>query len=101
MAETRTGKGRGKAAYTAGSHFADNGMQSDGKKRFPLDDAHEVKSAWDLIHDPDVTKDYNAYQIHHIKAEIKHAAAHFGVTLSDDHDGDNDNAALKAKRKSK
>lgn len=98
-ATVSTGKGRGKAANTAGKHFADNGMQADGKKRYPLDNADEVRSAWDYIHHGNDADKYNSYQVQHIKSEIKIAAAKFGITLSGDHDGDDDNADLKAKRK--
>lgn len=62
-------------------HYADDGMRSDGKKRYPLDTPDHVRSAWDFINEKHDAQFYNAYQLHHIKTEIMVAARHFGITL--------------------
>ena len=79
--EVGTGKGRGKAANTPGKKFADNGMQPDGKKRYPLDTVEEIHAAWDYINQEHDAAQYNAYQLHHIKAQILDAAREHGITL--------------------
>jgi hypothetical protein len=85
-----TGKGRGKAANTPGKNFADNGIQPDGKKRYPLDTAEEIKAAWSYIHQSRDAQKYNSHQLHHIKSAIQSAARSKGIKLKSDHDGDND-----------
>jgi len=50
--------------------YADPGYQKDGKKRYPLDTAEHVRSAWDYINHPDNASKYEGEHLSKIKAKI-------------------------------
>jgi len=71
-------------AVTAGSNYADPGYQKDGKKRYPLNSAARVRSAWSYINAPKNAGKYTAAQLKRIKGKIRAAAKKFGVDISTD-----------------
>jgi len=63
--------------------YADPGYR-DNKKRYPINTAKHVRSAWSYINDPSNASFYTAEQLAHIKAAIKRAAEKLGVEISED-----------------
>ncbi|KXF51062.1 hypothetical protein AXA44_15450 [Rhodococcus sp. SC4] len=64
--------------------YADPGYQPDKKKRYPLDSAAHVKSAWSYINQGSNAAQYTPAQVASIKAKITSAAKKFGVTIAAD-----------------
>jgi HK97 family phage prohead protease len=83
-AATRGGNAPGDGSKPYGNvTYADSGLQSDGKKRYPLDTKAHAKAAWGFINQPDNAKAYNSEQLATIKDKIKAALKKFGVQVSD------------------
>ena len=68
-------------------HYADNGLQKDGKKRYPLDTKEHAESAWGYINQEGNADKYSAEDLATVKAAIKTACKKFGVAISEDDDG--------------
>lgn len=83
-AATKVGSKPGMAAHTAGSKFADPGYQKDGRKRYALDNADEVKAAWRYISQAKNGAKYQPDQLSRVKARIKRAAKKLGITIGAD-----------------
>jgi HK97 family phage major capsid protein/HK97 family phage prohead protease len=64
--------------------YADNGLQADGKSRYPLDSADHVKAAWSYINMPKNAAKYSSGDLAKVKSAIKSAASKFGISISDD-----------------
>jgi len=81
---------RGRDAVTAaaktsqpdGSNYADPGYQDDKVKRYPLDSASRVRSAWSFINQSSNASKYTAPQLATIKGRIKTAAKKFDVDIT-------------------
>jgi hypothetical protein len=63
--------------------YADPGYQKDKKKRYPIDSADHVRSAWSYISQSSNAAKYTPAQREAIKARIRTAAKQFKVELSD------------------
>jgi hypothetical protein len=63
--------------------YADPGYQRDKKKRYPIDSAAHVRSAWSYISQSSNASKYSAQQRETIKARIRTAAKKFKVELSE------------------
>ena len=50
--------------------YADSGLQSDGKKRYPIDTEAHIRAAWSYIHKPKNAGQYTAEQLGKVKAKI-------------------------------
>lgn len=50
--------------------YADNGLQPDGKKRYPIDTPAHIRSAWNYIHKPHNASQYTPSQVSSIKSKI-------------------------------
>lgn len=68
----------GKVAY------ADDGLQEDGKARYPIDTPDHVRAAWSYINQQHNASMYTPEQLKTVKARIMAAAKKFGVDISDD-----------------
>ena len=79
--------GNGKLPY---GHvvYADDGMQADGKKRYPLDTDEHVMAAWGYISKAKNAAKYTAAQLAKVKGKIKAAMKKHGHDVSDDGDSD-------------
>jgi hypothetical protein len=63
--------------------YADPGYQKDKKKRYPIDTADHVRSAWSYISQSSNASKYSPAQRESIKARIRTAAKKFKVELSE------------------
>jgi hypothetical protein len=63
--------------------YADPGYQNDKVKRYPIDTAAHVRSAWSYINQASNAAKYSAEDLARVKARIKAAAKKFGVTIVD------------------
>ncbi len=54
-------------------HYCDNGMQPDGKKRFPCDTPEHIRAAWSYSHHANVTSKYTAAQLSKLHSCIESA----------------------------
>lgn len=63
--------------------YADSGLQKDGKKRYPIDTADHVRSAWSYINQEKNAAMYSAADLQKVRARIKAAAKKLGVEISD------------------
>jgi hypothetical protein len=54
-------------------HYCDNGMQSDGKKRFPCDTEEHIRAAWSYSHHQNVTSKYTPEQLAKLHSCIESA----------------------------
>lgn len=63
--------------------YADPGYKSDGKKRYPINNAEKVRAAWSYVNMPKNQKGYTSSQVSAIKGRIKTAAKKFGVEISE------------------
>ena len=61
--------------------YADEGLQSDKKKRYPIDTADHVRAAWAYINHPTNAAKYKPKDREQIKARILVAAKKFGITV--------------------
>lgn len=50
--------------------YADNGLQKDGKKRYPIDTEPHIRAAWSYINQEKNSSQYTPEQVAHIKARI-------------------------------
>jgi len=50
--------------------YADPGYQTDGKKRYPIDEERHIRAAWNFINRPNNARRYTAAQLDTIKARI-------------------------------
>ena len=64
--------------------YADPGYQPDGVKRYPVNSADRVRSAWSYINMPRNARKYTPAQLKRIKNRIKRAAKEFGVDIDKD-----------------
>ncbi|NQE89777.1 DUF6582 domain-containing protein [Nocardia terpenica] len=69
--------------YGPDADYADPGFQPDKRKRYPLRDAEEVRTAWDYVHQQRNRRPYTAEQLTHIESKIRAAAHRYGVELDD------------------
>src|SRR6185312_15332240 len=79
-------------SYKGVSNFADPGYKDsegnpakggNGVKRYPLNSAARVRSAWRYIKMPKNRKGYTSEQLSAIEGKIKSAAKKFGVDIAD------------------
>ncbi len=63
---------KGKEPY-GDVHYCDNGMQPDGKKRFPCDTPEHVRAAWSYSHHKNVTSKYSSSQLSKLHSCIEKA----------------------------
>lgn len=61
--------GDGKKPY-GNVEYADPGLQSDGKKRYPIDSEKHIRAAWNYINKPKNAKKYSAADLDKVKAKI-------------------------------
>ncbi len=54
-------------------HYCDDGMQTDGKKRFPVNTAERVRAAWSYSHHKNVMSKYTASQLSRLHSCIEKA----------------------------
>lgn len=64
--------------------YADNGVQADKKKRYPINTKEHAKAAWSYINQKGNADKYTPEQLSHIKGKIKAALKKFGVETSDE-----------------
>lgn len=76
---TKVGSKPGQAAHTAAARFADPGYQPDGRKRYALDTAKEVRAALSYIGMPKNAAKYSSGDLAKVKAAIYRAAKGFGI----------------------
>jgi len=67
--------------------YADPGYQKDKQKRYPIDTAAHVKSAWAFINQEKNAALYSAEDLAKVKAAIKTAAKRTGVEVAGDSGG--------------
>lgn len=70
-------------ANTKANNYADPGYQPDGKKRYAIDNADQVRAAWSYINQSGNASKYTAAQLARIKNKIRAAAKKFGVEIND------------------
>lgn len=56
-----------------GIAFADTGLRSDGKKRYPIDRSEHIRLAWDHLHTPEGQAQYTADQFSTVTNAVKRA----------------------------
>lgn len=56
-----------------GIAFADTGLQTDGKKRYPIDRSEHIRLAWDHLHTPEGQAQYTADQLTTVANAIRRA----------------------------
>ena len=61
--------------------YADPGYQKDKVKRYPINGAGHVRSAWSYINQPKNSGFYTSAQLARIKSRIKSAAKKYGVNI--------------------
>lgn len=76
--------------------YADPGYQSDGKKRYPVDNPAHIRAAWSYINQGDNSSAYNSVQLSAIKNKIKAAAAKAGIQIADTSSTDSKKVAASA-----
>jgi HK97 family phage major capsid protein/HK97 family phage prohead protease len=64
--------------------YADNGLQGDGKKRYPLDTDEHVTAAWSYINQAKNAGKYSAADLATVKGKIKAAMKKHGHDVSED-----------------
>src|SRR5260370_30694820 len=64
--------------------YADPGYQSDKVKRYPLDTAEHVRTAWSYINISKNADKYSADQLSNIKGKIKAAAKKYNIEIAED-----------------
>jgi hypothetical protein len=70
--------GNSKAPY-GDVQYADNGVQGDGKKRYPVDTEEHTRAAWSYINQAKNAAQYSAAQLATIKGKIKSAMKSHGI----------------------
>jgi hypothetical protein len=75
------GSDNGKKPY-GDVRYADPGYQSDGKKRYPVDNEKHVRAAWSYINQADNARAYSSEQLGRVKARIRSAAKEHGIEIS-------------------
>jgi hypothetical protein len=86
-------KAKGAYGSKAEAGYADPGLQSDGKPRYPLKkdgklSYDRVKAAWDYINMPKNAGKYSAADLAKVKGRIKSAAKTVGMEISDKRNDD-------------
>jgi hypothetical protein len=81
VGEAGDAPGTGKKPY-GNTVYADNGYQSDKKKRYPIDSAAHVRAAWSYINQGKNSGKYSSKQLANIKSKIKRAAKKFGIDIA-------------------
>lgn len=76
--------GRAAAAPYGDVAYADPGYQADGQKRYPIDTAAHVRSAWSYVNQAKNASKYSAADLAKVKLAIKAAAKRTGVDISAD-----------------
>jgi HK97 family phage major capsid protein/HK97 family phage prohead protease len=83
--ESRGGDAPGDGSKPYGNvKYADNGLQEDGKKRYPLDTDEHIKSAWEFINEEKNAAKYKPADLATVKAAIKAAMKGHGHDVSED-----------------
>lgn len=59
--------------------FADPGYQADGKPRYRLDSAAQIRAAWAYINRPAYARRYTREQLRQIHARIQRAGRQYGI----------------------
>lgn len=54
-------------------HYCDDGMRSDGKKRFPVDTPERIRAAWSYSHHKSIMDKYTSSQLSRLHACIEKA----------------------------
>lgn len=75
--------GDGKSPYGP-VEYADPGYQSDGKKRYPVDNEEHTRAAWSYINKGKNASAYSSGDLAKVKAKIKSAMKKHGIQASDD-----------------
>lgn len=76
---TQVGSKPGQAANTAGTTYADPGLQADKLKRYPIDTAEHVRAALSYIGKQSNAAKYSSGDLAKVKAAIFRAAKSFGI----------------------
>lgn len=63
--------------------YADDGLQADGVKRYPIDTKAHAKAAWSLINMDSNASQYTAAQLAEVKGKILTACHHFDIDTSE------------------
>ncbi len=66
---TKAQEGDGSKPY-GDVEYADDGLRSDGKRRYPIDTEAHIRAAWNYIHQPKNARLYTREQLDRIKARI-------------------------------
>ena len=64
--------------------YADPGYQKDKQKRFPIENASNVRAAWAHINESENASSYTAAQLARVKSRIKSAAKKFNINVVDE-----------------
>jgi len=64
--------------------YADPGYQKDKQKRFPIENASNVRAAWSHINESENASSYTAAQLARVKSRIKSAAKKFNINVVDE-----------------
>lgn len=64
--------------------YADNGLQPDGRKRYPIDTEEHIRAAWSYINMPKNASKYSSDDLAKVKARIKRAMNKIGADVADD-----------------
>lgn len=60
-------------------YYADEGLQADGKKRYPCDSEEHARAAWSYISMPKNAAKYSAEDLKKVKGRIRKALERYGV----------------------
>lgn len=63
--------------------YADPGLQSDGKARYPIDTEDHVRAAWSYVNQEKNAAKYSAADLKKVKARIKAAMKKFDIPVSE------------------
>lgn len=68
--------------------YADAGLQSDGKKRYPLDTEEHIRAAWSYINQAKNAGKYTSEQLASIKSKIRAAMKRIGADVATANEGE-------------
>jgi hypothetical protein len=82
-------KPRGEYGSQREAGYADPGLQTDRRPRYPLKESGQyskdrIRAAWSYIHHKDNAAKYDADEVVQIKSRIKRAAERHGVEIEDE-----------------
>jgi HK97 family phage prohead protease len=64
--------------------YADDGMQPDGMKRYPLDSEAHIRAAWTYVHQRENAEKYTPEQLKKVMSRIRAAMQSIGAEVEDD-----------------